>query len=153
MSQEMRLLSDGFEITRVFDAPRAEVFTWWSQAEKLAQWSGCKETTRCEVAMDFRPGGSFTQKMQIAVNGGSCEFAFTGHYEEIVVPERIRYRADLGGGTIRILAEFFDLGDRTKMVLTHSGFADPNACKFVTQGTTESLDKLAAMVSSVGTLR
>lgn len=153
MNQEMRMLSDGFEMSRVFDAPRAEVFGWWSEAEKLAQWSGCKETTHCEVAMDFRPGGSFTQKMQVAVNGGSCEFTFTGHYEEIVVPERIRYRADLGGGVIRILAEFFDLGDRTKMVLTQTGFPDPNACKFVTQGTSESLDKLAIILASVATLR
>jgi uncharacterized protein YndB with AHSA1/START domain len=53
------------QITRVFDAPRALVFTYWTQAGKLQQWSGCKETTKCEIEMDFRVGGSFTQKMNI----------------------------------------------------------------------------------------
>jgi uncharacterized protein YndB with AHSA1/START domain len=146
MKSEMNISGQRFEITRVFDAPRAEVFNWWAQAEKLQQWSGCKEAIGCEVIMDFRVGGSFTQKMQIAVAGGTCEFSFTGTYEEIVVPERIVYRADLGQGITRIIIEFFDQGDQTRVVLTQDGFADQSSSQIVSQGTLQSLDKLDSIL-------
>jgi uncharacterized protein YndB with AHSA1/START domain len=77
MKSEVNITGKSLQIARVFDAPRAGVFKWWSQAEKLQQWSGCKEATGCRIVMDFRTGGSFTQKMQIAVNGGTCDFPFS----------------------------------------------------------------------------
>jgi uncharacterized protein YndB with AHSA1/START domain len=147
MKSEAKVEGKRLEITHVFDAPRSEVFEYWAKAEKLQRWSGCKETTRCEVVMDFRAGGSFTQKMQIAVGGGTCEFSFTGFYEEIVVPEKIVYRADLGKGIIRVIVEFFDQGAGTRVVLTQDGFAEPGACKIVSQGTLESLEKLDSILA------
>jgi uncharacterized protein YndB with AHSA1/START domain len=148
MKSEVKITGRRLQITRVFDAPRLEVFGWWAQGAKLQQWSGCKDAIKCEVVMDFRVGGSFTQRMQIAVNGGTCEFTVNGTYEEIVVPERISYRADLGQAITRITVEFFDQGERTRVVLTQDGFADSNSCKIVAQGTRESLDKLASILAS-----
>jgi uncharacterized protein YndB with AHSA1/START domain len=112
--------------------------------KSLQQWSGCKETTRCEVQMDFRVGGSFTQKMQIA---GKGEFTFTGVYDEIVVPERIVYHADFGFAVTRIVVEFFEQSEKTKVVLTQDGFPDENLCNTVTQGTTESFEKLELILT------
>jgi len=132
------------QITRIFDAPRDLVFSWWSEAEKLQQWSGCKETTRCEIQMDFRVGGSFTQKMQIA---GKGEFTFTGKYDEIIVPERMVYHADFGFAVMRVMVEFFEQGRQTKVVLTQAGFPDENLSKTVSQGTTESFDKLDSILA------
>jgi len=123
------------------------VFGWWTQAEKLRQWSGCKQATACEIVMDFRVGGGFTQKMQIAVNGGTCEFSFSGTYQEIVDPERIVYRADFGNVATRVTVEFFEEGQHTKVVLTHEGFPDESFCKNVSQGTSESLDKLDVLMA------
>ena len=60
MKSEVRISGNRLQITRVFDAPRHLVFSWWTEAGKLQQWSGCKEATNCEVVMDFRVGGSFT---------------------------------------------------------------------------------------------
>jgi len=79
MKSEVRISGNRLQITRIFDAPRHLVFGWWTRAEKLRQWSGCKEATRCEVDMDFRIGGSFTQKMQIVVNGGRASFRSAVH--------------------------------------------------------------------------
>jgi uncharacterized protein YndB with AHSA1/START domain len=131
-------------ITRIFDAPRRLVFAWWSEAEKLQQWSGCKETTRCEIQMDFRVGGSFTQKMQIA---GKGEFTFTGKYDEIVEPERIVYHADFGFAVMRVMVEFFEQNGQTKVVLTQEGFTDENLSKTVSKGTHESFDKLDSILA------
>jgi len=111
MTSEVKISGNRILITRVFDAPRQLVFAWWTQAEKLQQWSGCKAATRCEIKMDFRVGGSFTQKMHIA---GAGEFSFTGKYDEIVEPERISYHADFGQVITRVVVEFFEQGQSDK---------------------------------------
>ena len=104
MKSEIKISGNRLQITRVFDAPRESVFRWWTQAETLQQWSGCKDATRCEVEMDFRVGGSFKQTMQIA--GADKPFTINGTYEEIVVPEKIRYRLDMGMAVTDVLIEF-----------------------------------------------
>jgi uncharacterized protein YndB with AHSA1/START domain len=121
------------------------VFTYWSRADKLQQWTGCKEATACEVEMDFRVGGSFTQKMQIE---GAGEFVITGRYLEIIEPERIAYQADLGVATTRITIDFIEQGNQTKVVLIQEGLPDENICKIVSQGTMESFDKLETRLAA-----
>ena len=144
MKSEVRLTDNRLQITRVFDAPRHVVFEWWTQSEKLQQWSGCKEATKCEIEMDFRVGGSFTQRMHIT---GAGDFTITGTYDEIVEPERISYQANLGNAITHVVVEFIEQGDRTRVVLTHDGLPDENFLKNVSQGTTESFDKLASKLT------
>jgi uncharacterized protein YndB with AHSA1/START domain len=132
------------QITRVFEAPRELVFSWWTEGEKMQQWSGCKEATHCEIQMDFRVGGGFTQKMQI---GGKGVFTITAKYDEIVEPERIVYQADLGFGVTRVVIEFFEQGDKTKVVLIQEGFPDDFLSQTVSHGTTESFDKLDSILA------
>jgi len=139
---------ESFTLARVFDAPRPDVFRWWAEAEKLQQWSGCKEATNCEVVMDFRVGGSFAQKMQISVQGRKCEFSFVGVYQEIIVPERTSYRADLGQGVTAVTIDFFDLGSPTKVVLKQDGFGDAASCGIVPRGTRESFDRLDSILTA-----
>jgi len=63
MKSEVKMSGNRLQITRLFDAPRAVVFVYWTQTDKLQQWSGCKDATKVEIQADLRPGGSFTQKM------------------------------------------------------------------------------------------
>ena len=147
MKSEVKISGNRLQITRVFDAPRHLVFGWWAQAEKLQQWSGCKEATRCEIVMDFRVGGSFTQRMLITAGGQSFEFSLTGTYDEIVDPERIVYHADFGNAVTQVTVEFFEQGKGTKLVLTHEGCPDESFCKNVSQGTAESFEKLDSLVA------
>ena len=144
MKADVKVSGSRVEITRVFDAPRAAVFGWWTEAGKLAQWSGCKDAVRCEIEMDFRVGGSFTQKMHLA---GKGEFVLTGTYEEIVVPEKIAYHAEIGGAMTRVTIRFFEEGTATKVVLTHEGFPNEMFSKFVSEGTAQSFDKLEAVLA------
>jgi len=148
MKTEFSPADDGVHLTRMFRAPRAEVFGWWASAEKLQQWSVCRNAVSCKVVMDFRVGGSFTQKMTIAIEGRNCEFTVTGIYEEIVVPERISYRADLGGSMTSVTVEFFEEGDSTRVELTHKGLPDARSCQAVGQGTSESLDLLESLLAA-----
>lgn len=143
MKSEVKIGDRRLEMSRVFDAPRALVFSWWSQGDKLQQWSGCKDATACRVEMDFRVGGGFTQTMRI---GDKCDFTIRGTYDEIVVPAKISYHVDLGGPVTRVMVEFFDEGKKTRVVLRQDGFADDATCGFVSQGTGESFDKLDAIL-------
>ncbi|HLK20682.1 MAG TPA: SRPBCC domain-containing protein [Bryobacteraceae bacterium] len=133
------------QITRVFDAPRNVVFSWWSSGEKLQQWSGCKEMTHCEVQMDFRVGGGYTQKMQIGDKG---TFSITATYDEIVVPEKIVYHVNLGFAVTRVQVDFSDQAGKTKVTLKQDGFPDEMTVKIVTGGTTESLEKLESILTA-----
>lgn len=144
MKSEVKMHGDRFQITRIFDAPRAVVFAYWTQTEKLQQWTGCKDATKVEIQADVQPRGSFTQKMQIA---GAGEYTFTGTYEEIVEAERIVYTANMGPATIRVKIEFFDEGKGTKVVVTQEGFPDPKLGQIVSQGMTESFEKLDELLA------
>jgi uncharacterized protein YndB with AHSA1/START domain len=144
MKSEVTVGDNRLQITRIFDAPRSLVFAFWKDVDRVQQWWGCKDTTKVECQMDFRAGGTFTYVMQIT---GAGEFSYKGQYDEIVEPEKIAYHADFGGTITRVVVEFLDLGSQTKMVLTQIGFPAQEICKMVSQGTTESFDKLETLVS------
>ncbi|HXS97459.1 MAG TPA: SRPBCC domain-containing protein [Candidatus Limnocylindrales bacterium] len=131
-------------IVREFAAPRPEVFSWWAAPEKLSQWSGCKEATTCRVEMDFRVGGSFTQRMQLQ---GLGEFVITGRYEEIVVPERIVYVADLSFATSRVAVEFTETVTGTRVTVSQEGLDHPVVFDNVSRGTADSFAKLETLLT------
>ena len=85
--------------------------------------------------------------------GGKGQFTITAKYDEIVEPEKIVYQADLGFGVTRVLVEFFEQGDRTKVVLTQEGFPDDFLSQTVSHGTTESLDKLESILAREAQVR
>jgi len=145
LKSEVRINADRLTVTRVFKAPRPLVYSWWTQTDKLQQWSGCKDATKVEIQADLRPGGSFTQKMQIA---GQCEYTVTGRYEEIIEPERIVYTMNMGPAVVRVTIEFFDEGKDTKVVVTQVGFPDPKLGHIVSQGINESFEKLDELLAA-----
>lgn len=147
MKSEVKVGDNRLQITRIFDAPRHLVFAFWKEVDRLQQWWGCKDTTKVDCTMDFRVGGSFTCVMQIS---GAGEFSYKGQYDEIVEPERIAFHADFGTTTTRVVVEFIDLqpGAQTKMVLTQVGFPAQSICEMVSQGTSESFDKLDSLLAS-----
>jgi uncharacterized protein YndB with AHSA1/START domain len=144
MKSEVKITGNRLQVKRSFEAPRPLVFSWWTTKEKLQQWSGCKEATKCEIRMDFREGGSFTQQLQITDRG---PFTIFGTYEEIIEPERIVYRAVYGPVTTRVTVEFLVEGDGTQVVITQEGVPEAFS-KTVSAGTTESLEALASLIAS-----
>jgi len=139
MKSDVKITGDGVQINRIFNAPRERVFAAWKNPDLLKQWTGCKGATKVEVQMDFRVGGSFTQKMFIT---GAGEFSFTGKYIEIVEPEKIVYDANLGPAITRVVVEFIEQGRHTKVVVRQERFPDQKFANIVAQGTMESFDKL-----------
>jgi uncharacterized protein YndB with AHSA1/START domain len=85
-------------IERVFDAPRAHVFSVWTDPALIPEWWG--DGTVVEV-MDVRPGGSY----RFATAHGAIE----GEFREVDPPARLVQTFQNHVQTL----EFEDLGDDT----------------------------------------
>ena len=146
MKSHVKIIDNRLQITRMFDAPREQVFAAWTDPAKLQRWTGCKDATNVICESDFREGGSFTTKMHIG-GQANCDFVFSGTYEEIRTPSKIVYNVNLGPATTRVTVELFEEGPQTRMVLTQEGIPG-EIVRFVEQGNLESLDKLDSMLTA-----
>ena len=81
-------LSDerAFTLTRTFDAPRALVFTLFTDPEYVAQWWGIEGSTCTVCELDVRPGGLWRIDMR-APDG--TVYPNGGVYVDVVENERI----------------------------------------------------------------
>jgi uncharacterized protein YndB with AHSA1/START domain len=75
-----------FEITRVFDAPREQVWKTWTDPERLKRWWGPKGFTVHTCRVDLRPGGVFLYGMK-APDGADVWGKFV--YRKIEAPKRL----------------------------------------------------------------
>ena len=91
-------------VERIFDAPRAHVFSVWTDPELIPQWWG--DGTVVEE-MDVRPGGRYRFRTGW---GGSVE----GEFREVDAPARLVQTFQNHVQTL----EFEDLGDRTRLTQT-----------------------------------
>jgi uncharacterized protein YndB with AHSA1/START domain len=96
-------------ITRVFDAPREQVWQAWTEPERLARWWGKRgwSTPLSSITLDVRPGGAF--RLNSISDEDGREMPLDTVYREVVEPERLAF----GDATVTLT----DLGDgRTEMI-------------------------------------
>jgi uncharacterized protein YndB with AHSA1/START domain len=95
-------------LTRVFDAPRAEIFQAWTRPEHVTCWwdAAGEPLTACEI--DLRPGGAFR-----FVTKGHPDMPFAGTYREIAPPDRLVFEAI--GATGRVILR--DVAGKTHMTV------------------------------------
>lgn len=74
-------------ITRVFDAPREQVFAAWTTAEHWARWYGPDGCTIATCTLDARPGG----RLHFHMFFRGKELWEGGTFREVVAPERLVY--------------------------------------------------------------
>jgi uncharacterized protein YndB with AHSA1/START domain len=145
---------DALVIERTFDAPVERVWQLWTDPEQFKQWYGPDGVSIPVATMDVRVGGTRLLCMEMDTPDGLRQMWFAGEYREVVVNERLVYTdfmSDRSGtelpaaqpghpSTTEVRVELTDLGDRTRMVLTHVGIAadSPGAV-----GWAMALDKLA----------
>jgi uncharacterized protein YndB with AHSA1/START domain len=104
--------------TRVFDAPRALVFSVWTDPKHLAQWWGPNGFTTTTSSFDMRPGGVWRFVMH-GPDGRDYQNRIT--FEEIVPPERIVYRhggdEDVEPVRFTTTVSFQDIGSKTRITM------------------------------------
>ena len=90
-------------VERVFDAPRAHVFSVWTDPELIPEWWG--DGTVVEE-MDVRPGGTYRFRTAFGV--------VEGEFREVEPPARLVQTFQNHLQTL----EFEDLGEQTKLTQT-----------------------------------
>lgn len=146
-------------IERLLDAPAELVWRLWTDPGQFAAWYGPDGASVPVARMDVRVGGRRLVCLQMDTPDGARQMWFTGEYREVVTHRRLVYTESLSDehGTAlspeelgmpdghpavtEVTVQLDDLGDRTRLVLTHAGVpADsPGAA-----GWTMALDKLQA---------
>lgn len=131
--------SNSVVIERVLDAPVATVWQMWAEAEHFASWYGPMGATIPVAEMDVQVGGKRRVSMAMETPNGPMTMWFVGEYKEIVENQRLVYTESLAheDGTLmtaeemgmppgspmetEVIVVLEDLGDKTKMTMTHVG--------------------------------
>ena len=153
-------------ITRIFDAPRENVWRAWTTPEEMKKWWGPKYFTVPVSKIDLRVGGKYLSCMR---GPDGKDYWSTGVYREIAPMERIVATdsfADEKGNIVPashygmgedfplellVTVTFEELGNKTKMILRHEGIPAGMMHELTETGWSESFDKLAELVAAHGT--
>jgi uncharacterized protein YndB with AHSA1/START domain len=135
-------------ITRIFEAPREQVFEAWTDPDQVAAWYGPEgmEAPREKVAIDLRVGG----RWELTMVGGGREMAIGYEIVELAPPELIVLRADpmpeMGmPDPVVLRIEFHDHGEKTRMTLSDGPY--PGGARYAGAGWEAAFDKLAAQLN------
>src|SRR5688572_10610097 len=81
-------------ITRIFDAPREQVFKAWTDPDALAAWYGPEhlDTPREKIHIDLRVGGRW--ELTMVQRDGGREMPIGYEILELVEPELLVLRSD-----------------------------------------------------------
>lgn len=147
-----KMANDPIELRleRTFDAPRDLVFQAWADPEQMKQWWGPEGFTLPFCEMDVKAGGAYRCCMK---EPDGAEHWVQGVYEEITAPEKIVFswaweEDGIPGHVTTVTVEFFENGDKTDLVLVHSGFESEESSQGHNQGWTSSFDKLATLLTT-----
>jgi uncharacterized protein YndB with AHSA1/START domain len=111
------------EVRRTIRATRQRVFDAWTKPEERKKWSAPGPMIAPLVEIDLRVGGGFRLHMR---SPDGTEHRVAGVYREIDPPNKLVYtwlwESEPSMENTLVTVEFIDLGDRTEVVLRHTGF-------------------------------
>lgn len=126
-------------IERTFDASIDLIWAMWTEPQHFANWYGPTGASIPTAEMDVRVGGRRHIAMTMDTPRGPMQMFFVGEYREVNPKTRLVYTesiADADGNPMTaeqmgmpggahmetsVVVELEDLGDRTRMSLTHIG--------------------------------
>lgn len=145
-------MSDPILITRVFEAPRGDVWREWTDPARFADWFGGAdgEVPLSSVTMDARAGGEW----RLAMHAAGSEVDWHGAYREVVEDERIVFTMSdeppEHGAYAVVAVELEDAGDgRTQMRFEQSGGSlSPEQAAGARYGWSRFFDRLAERLAA-----
>lgn len=138
-------------ITRVFEAPREQVFRAWVDPDRVAAWFGPAhmQAPRERIQIDLRVGGRW--ELTMVRGDGAGEFSFGYEILELREPELLVMRSDpmpemgMDEGTV-IRLELHDHGEKTRMTLS-DGPLPPQGREGAEAGWTAAFEQLATFLA------
>ncbi len=149
--------SDAVMLERIFEAPRELIWMMWTDPDHFKAWYGPEGATIPVANLDVRVGGRRHICMEIARPDRAMRMWFAGEHREVVENELLIYTEAIsdeqgtvpspsvpgpdGHQTTEVRVQLEEIGDRTRMVMTHFG-VPPDSPGAV--GWTMAFEKLAA---------
>lgn len=130
-------------IERVLPATIGRVYDAWTRADLLARWYCPNPTWELKVSADVRVGGDYVVEMGPHVVRGS--------YLEVEPPHRLAFSWKWDGTDdepTRVEVELSEVEDGTRMLLTHSGFANAEDAANHRMGWEPEMGRLAALLTA-----
>jgi len=148
-------------VTRTFDAPVGEVWSQWSDSDKVMKWWGPQGFTAPVARIDFREGGTSLVCMRAPKEFGGQNIYNTWTYRKIVPMKEIEFvlhfadkdgkqidpasiglPADIPHG-VRHVITFKSIGNKTEITVTEYGYTSDQTLELSRLGLEECLDKMA----------
>jgi uncharacterized protein YndB with AHSA1/START domain len=145
------MTQNGHSLTmeRTFPAPPEAVYDAWTNPDVLRRWwAAGPDWTTPHVEVDLRVGGRYRLSMQGP--DGEGPHTVGGEYTELRRPERLAYTwtwegdpAEMSGSAGSLVTvDFHAQEGATRVVLTHTGFADEEVQAKHEHGWNACLDNL-----------
>jgi uncharacterized protein YndB with AHSA1/START domain len=152
MTEMTKPTETSLRIERTFDATCEDVFDAWTSPEVLRRWWRPNPTWVTPVAeVDLRVGGRYRICMEDPESG--TKHTAGGEYSEVNRPRRLTYswqweQDDGGHGHVStVTVDFHADGERTTVVLEHSGLESSQSRDSHTQGWVGIFERLGEHVS------
>jgi uncharacterized protein YndB with AHSA1/START domain len=127
MTETTEMSETSLRLERTFDAPAEDVFDAWTNPEVLRRWWVVDPAGRTPVAdVDLRVGGRYRLSME---DPSGTRHTVGGEYHEVIRPTRLVYswcwelEDGQSGHVSTVTVEFREDGERTNVVLKHTGLA------------------------------
>lgn len=140
-------------ITRVFDAPREQVFAAWTDPRQIAKWYGPAgfDTPPEDVHVELRVGGVYALTMIDRQSG--TQYRLDYEIVDLVVPELLvlRYRPmpEIGlPNAVTTRVELHDHGAKTRMTLSDGPYPSSGRDR-AEAGWNDAFEKLGRLVTAV----
>jgi uncharacterized protein YndB with AHSA1/START domain len=142
-------------VTRTVDAPRALVFSAWTDPRHLANWFAPRGTTIPSCNLDVKPGGRFHMIWQGA---DGSQTPVQGSYSEVAAPERLVYVEEWEAPGLPpqesvVTVTFEDQGGKTlltvRTLFSTAEVREGAAQQGFATGWGEFFDRLAELLSNV----
>jgi uncharacterized protein YndB with AHSA1/START domain len=152
-------------VTRIIDAPLAQVWKAWTEPEHIMRWWGPKDYTSPTCKIDLREGGKYIFCMRAPREQGGLDSYTSGVYQRIVPMERLEFTQSLSdpdGNPIdpvkvgmpadfpkelRMVIVFKAKGSMTELTITEYDWTPSQMYVYALAGMHQSIDKLAASLA------
>ena len=142
--------SDALVVTRRFAAPRALVFSMFTEPQHVARWLGCAPESEVSFRNDLRVGGEFISEGKMP--DGTVNRVW-GVYRELAEPGLLVFTWSWEAGNFKgadtlVTVALAEQDGGTELTLCHEAFTDGEARDLHGQGWGMCLDKIAALLAA-----